>query len=133
VRKAHKHVVAGILVLSSALLASSPFALAAAEQAEETEPVFTLEEIVVTSHRMTQPLVIETDPKSPRQPVPAADGGGYLKNIPGFSVVRQGGTGSDPLLRGLGGTRLNVLLNGTSQLGGCSKRRDPRVFAMVVM
>jgi iron complex outermembrane receptor protein len=125
VRKTHKHFVAGILVLSSAILASSPFALAAAEQAEEKEPVFTLEEIVVTSHRMTQPLVIETDPKSPRQPVPAADGGGYLKNIPGFSVVRQGGTGSDPLLRGLGGTRLNVLLNGTTQLGGCSYRMDP--------
>jgi len=125
VRKAHKHVVAGILVLSSAILASSPFALAAAERAEEKEPVFTLEEIVVTSHRMTQPLVIETDPKAPRQPVPAADGGGYLKNIPGFSVVRQGGTGSDPLLRGLGGTRLNVLLNGTTQLGGCSYRMDP--------
>lgn len=124
-RKAHKHVVAGILILSSAILASSPFALAAAEQAEETEPVFTLEEIVVTTHRMTQPLVIETDPKAPRQPVPAADGGGYLKNIPGFSVVRQGGTGSDPLLRGLGGTRLNVLLNGTTQLGGCSYRMDP--------
>lgn len=124
-RKAHKHVVAGILILSSAILASSSFALAAAEQAEEKEPVFTLEEIVVTSHRMTQPLVIETDPKAPRQPVPAADGGGYLKNIPGFSVVRQGGTGSDPLLRGLGGTRLNVLLNGTTQLGGCSYRMDP--------
>lgn len=124
-RKAHKHVVAGILILSSAILASSPFAMAAAEQAEEKEPVFTLEEIVVTSHRMTQPLVIETDPKAPRQPVPAADGGGYLKNIPGFSVVRQGGTGSDPLLRGLGGTRLNVLLNGTTQLGGCSYRMDP--------
>lgn len=124
-RKAHKHVVAGILILSSAILASSPFALAAAEQAEEKESVFTLEEIVVTSHRMTQPLVIETDPKAPRQPVPAADGGGYLKNIPGFSVVRQGGTGSDPLLRGLGGTRLKVLLNGTTQLGGCSYRMDP--------
>lgn len=124
-RKAHKHVVAGILILSSAILASSPFALVAAEQAEEKEPVFTLEEIVVTSHPMTQPLVIETDPKAPRQPVPAADGGGYLKNIPGFSVVRQGGTGSDPLLRGLGGTRLNVLLNGTTQLGGCSYRMDP--------
>lgn len=124
-RKAHKHVVAGILVLSSAILASSPFALAAAERAEEKESVFTLEEIVVTSHRMAQPLVIETDPKAPRQPVPAADGGGYLKNIPGFSGVRQGGTGSDPLLRGLGGTRLNVLLDGTAQLGGCPSRMDP--------
>ncbi len=124
-RKSHKHIVAGLLVLSAAMLPQGSGVLAAAEQAEDKEPVFTLQEIVVTSHRMTQPLVIETDPKAPRQPVPAADGGGYLKNIPGFSVVRQGGTGSDPLLRGLGGTRLNVLLNGTSQLGGCSSRMDP--------
>ena len=124
-RKSHKHIAAGLLVLSAAMLPQGSGALAAVEQAEAKDPVFTLAEIVVTSHRMMEPLVIETDPKAPRQPVPAADGGGYLKNIPGFSVVRQGGTGSDPLLRGLGGTRLNVLLNGTSQLGGCSNRMDP--------
>lgn len=119
----HK-IAAQLLVTFTVLLINPPWALAAGE-GEGEQQVFTLEEIVVTSHRMTEPLVIQTDPKAPRQPVPAADGGGYLKNIPGFSVVRQGGTGSDPLLRGLGGTRLNVLLDGTSQLGGCPNRMDP--------
>ncbi|HEY3426186.1 MAG TPA: TonB-dependent copper receptor, partial [Negativicutes bacterium] len=75
--------------------------------------------------RMTDPLTVETDPKAPRQPVPAADGGGYLKNIPGFSLTRKGGTAGDPLFRGLGGTRLNILLDGTYQLGGCPSRMDP--------
>jgi len=68
---------------------------------------------------------VETDPKAPRQPVPAADGGGYLKSIPGFSVARQGGTGGDPVMRGLGGTRLNVLLDNSYILGGCPHRMDP--------
>jgi iron complex outermembrane receptor protein len=31
-------------------------------------------------------LTWETDPKVPRQPVPASDGADYLKTIPGFSA-----------------------------------------------
>ena len=92
---------------------------------ETKEPIFTLEEIVVTAPTVISPLTVVTNPKAPRQPVPAADGGGYLKNIPGFSVVRKGGTAGDPVFRGLGGTRLNILLDGTNLLGGCPGRMDP--------
>lgn len=111
------------LVVSSLLLISANAQPALA--AEEEQTTFTLEEVVVTAPAVSAPLTVETDPKSPRQPVPAADGGGYLKSIPGFSVVRQGGTGSDPLFRGLGGTRLNVLLDGSYQFGACPGRMDP--------
>ncbi len=110
--------VASFLLL---LVANTQPALAA----EAEKAIFTLAEVVVTAPAVSEPLTVVTDPKAPRQPVPAADGGGYLKNIPGFSTVRKGGTASDPVLRGLGGTRLNVLLDGTNLLGGCPSRMDP--------
>jgi len=118
------------LLFSSLLLLSASgmhvsLAFAAADEHGEKDSIGAFEEVVVTAPSVSNPLIVETDPKSPRQPVPAADGGGYLKNIPGFSVIRQGGTGSDPVFRGLGGTRLNVLLDGTSLLGGCPSRMDP--------
>ena len=81
--------------------------------------------VVVTAPLITEPLTVETDPKAPRQPVPAADGADLLKNIPGFSVVRKGGTSGDPVLRGLGGSRLNILQDGAEVLGGCGNRMDP--------
>lgn len=85
----------------------------------------TLDEVVVTAPAMEQPLVVETDPRKPRQPVPAHDGADYLKTIPGFNVVRKGGTDGDPVLRGMAGSRLNILLDGEQILGGCSQRMDP--------
>ena len=66
-----------------------------------------------------------TDPKAPRQPVPAHDGADYLKTIPGFAVIRKGGTDGDPVLRGMAGSRLNLLLDGEQILGGCGARMDP--------
>jgi len=72
-----------------------------------------------------EPLVTVTDPKAPRQPVPAHDGAEYLKTIPGFAVIRKGGTDGDPVLRGMAGSRLNLLLDGEQVLGGCGARMDP--------
>jgi len=84
-----------------------------------------LDEVVVTAPRASDPLTVVTDPKAPRQPVPAHDGADYLKNVPGFSAVRKGGTDGDPVLRGLAGSRLNVLMDGQYILGGCGMRMDP--------
>ena len=67
----------------------------------EDNPLF--DEVIVTAPQVSDPLTVVTDPKSPRQPVPAHDGADYLKNIPGFSAVRKGGTDGDPVLRGLFG------------------------------
>ncbi len=50
-------------------------------QAAETA---TLDEVVVTAPQSTEPLTVRTNPKKPRQPVPAHDGADYLKTIPGF-------------------------------------------------
>lgn len=84
-----------------------------------------LPDVVVTAARMQQPLTVTTDPKAPRQPVPAHDGADYLKSIPGFSVIRKAGTDGDPVLRGMAGSRLNILLDGEHILGGCGGRMDP--------
>ena len=85
----------------------------------------TLPEVVVTAPAMQQPLVVTTDPRKPRQPVPAHDGADYLKTIPGFNVIRKGGTDGDPVFRGMAGSRLNILLDGEQILGGCGNRMDP--------
>lgn len=88
-------------------------------------PVPTLDAVVVTAPRMSSPLLIETDPKRPRQPLPPSDGAGFLKNVPGFTMIRKGGIDGDPMFRGQAGSRLNILIDGSPTLGGCNMRMDP--------
>lgn len=80
--------------------------------------------IEVVASPPAQPLVVVTDPKQPRQPLPASDGADYLKTIPGFASIRSGGTNGDLVLRGMFGSRLNVVNNGMSTLGACGSRMD---------
>ena len=81
--------------------------------------------LVITAPEMVRPLAVETDPRAPRQPIPAHDGADYLKAFPGFSIIRKGGTDGDPTFRGMAGSRLNILLDGQQILGGCGGRMDP--------
>jgi len=104
------------------VLASLPASLALMGAADGGRP---LDEIVVTATRMHAPLLVVTDPKAPRQPLPAHDGADYLKTIPGFSVIRKGGTDGDPVFRGMAASRVNILLDGEQVLGGCGMRMDP--------
>lgn len=83
------------------------------------------DEVVVTAARMHAPLLVVTDPAQPRQPLPAHDGADYLKTIPGFSVIRKGGTDGDPVFRGMAASRVNVSIDGQQVLGGCGMRMDP--------
>jgi iron complex outermembrane receptor protein len=112
--------------LSAAILAALPAAnVLAQENTDLVSGAVYLGEVVVTAPQMEDPLTVVTDPKAPVQPVPAADGAAYLKNIPGFSVVRKGGTSGDPVFRGMSGSRVNILLDGANILGGCGMRMDP--------
>ena len=104
----------------AALLGSLFVAVPAARA--QVEP---LEPVVVTAERDDAPLKVVTDPRKPRQPLPAHDGADYLKTIPGFSVIRKGGTDGDPVLRGMAGSRLGILMDGEHILGGCGGRMDP--------
>jgi iron complex outermembrane receptor protein len=107
--------------LAAALMAVAGTATAA--PAEDKDIV--LNEVVVTASRMHVPTLVATDPKAPRQPLPANDGADYLKTIPGFSVIRKGGTDGDPVFRGMAASRVNILLDGEQVLGGCGMRMDP--------
>ncbi len=114
-----KHALA---VFCGVLLA--PMAHAAETAAEHARHSEELSPTVITGIAPSSPLTIVTNPKDPRQPVPASDGGDYLKTIPGFALVRNGGTNGDPVLRGMFGSRLNILTNGSMLLGACPGRMD---------
>ena len=56
---------------------------------------------------------------------PEGDGADVLRRVPGFNLIRQGGIGSDPVFRGLSGSRLNVLIDGVPYGGACNHAMDP--------
>lgn len=112
------------LLRMSCLAAALAASFSAWAQAAETNSVYTTEPVIITGVEPSAPLTFTTDPKIPRQPLPASDGTDYLKTIPGFSAIRNGGTNGDPVLRGMFGSRLNLLTNGTSMPGACPARMD---------
>ena len=109
---------------------NTPLALACAAlftplvYGQDSAPTKTLDEVVVTAIHDQSAVQVVTDPKIPRQPVPASDAADYLQTIPGFSAVRSGGTNGDPVFRGQFGSRLPLLTNGTQMLGACPGRMD---------
>ena len=108
------------------LLAVAILAISANASAEDTNKEPTqLSTQVVTAQATDSVLTVVTDPKAPRQPMPAHDGADLLKSIPGFSVIRKGGTDGDPVFRGMAGSRLGIILDGETILGGCGNRMDP--------
>ncbi|MCU7240656.1 TonB-dependent copper receptor [Pseudomonas peradeniyensis] len=112
-----------VAVLCGSLLAPLAFAAETGHEGHVHDPA-ELSPTVITAIAPSSPLTVVTNPKDPRQPVPASDGGDYLKTIPGFSVIRAGGTNGDPVLRGMFGSRLNILTNGGMMLGACPGRMD---------
>ena len=55
----------------------------------------------------------------------AIDGGDLLKSINGINVIRRGGHGLDPVIRGQSDQRLNSTLDGAVVYGACSAKMDP--------
>lgn len=92
----------------------------------QQQTVTQLAPIVVTAEKGNQSngLVVLADPKQPIQPVPATDGAAYLKSILGFNQISSGGTNGDITFRGMFGSRIKVLTDGTEKLGACPARMD---------
>jgi iron complex outermembrane recepter protein len=112
--------VAGLLIAGSA---------AAQEKEEDStdqqEPdVEKLPETVILGKAQLSPWVQETE-LDVIQPGSAADAAELLRCLPGVSGARMGGRGIDPIIRGQGQSRLNVLLDGAYVHGGCPNRMDP--------
>ncbi|OTG85113.1 TonB-dependent copper receptor [Acinetobacter sp. ANC 4648] len=82
--------------------------------------------IVVTAQLAndTNGLIIHADPKQPIQPIPASDGADYLQSIPGFNAIKNGGTNADVTFRGMFGSRIKILTDGSENLGACPARMD---------
>lgn len=108
-------------VFSAMMPALACQAAMADAQEDAQKPIAT---VVVTGLAPDSPLTFITDPKLPRQPVPASDGADYLKTIPGFATLRNGGTNGDPVLRGMFGSRLNLITNDGMMPGACPARMD---------
>ncbi|AMN45926.1 TonB-dependent receptor [Steroidobacter denitrificans] len=116
--------VVGALVVAGVHVAAAQDDHSPAEQSLVEQPMATLGHIVVTAAAPDSALTFTIDPRLPRQPVPASDGADYLKTIAGFTAVRNGGTNGDPVLRGMFGSRLNLLTNDGSMPGACPGRMD---------
>lgn len=94
-------------------------------QSEQPAPVV-LAPIVVTAVQPNDAngLIIHADPKQPIQPVPATDGADYLQSIMGFNAIKNGGTNGDVTFRGMFGSRIKMLVDGSENLGACPNRMD---------
>jgi iron complex outermembrane receptor protein len=114
--------IAGLILAAGPLAPTDALAGQATQDPAAGEQV--LDQVVVTAVMPQSPLTFITDPKLPRQPIPASDGADYLKTIPGFSAIRNGGTNGDPVLRGMFGSRLNILTNDGAMPGACPARMD---------
>ena len=121
--------VVGAMVLAGAHVAAAqgeraPAENSPAEKILAEKSLVTLGHVVVTAAAPDSAMTFTVDPRLPRQPVPASDGADYLKTIAGFTAVRNGGTNGDPVLRGMFGSRLNLLTNDGSMPGACPGRMD---------
>lgn len=94
------------------------------ETLESPAKVVDIETLVVMGMAPVASLTWVTDPRLPRQPVPASDGADYLKTVPGFATLRSGGSNGDPVLRGQFGSRLNLLAGDGALMGACPSRMD---------
>ena len=114
------------VAIAAALAIPSAFAVESAtvDAANDAKRTVDFDAMVVTAAAPVSALTWETSPKLPRQPVPASDGADYLKTIPGFTAVRNGGSNGDPVLRGMFGSRLNLLTNDGAMPGACPSRMD---------
>ena len=107
------------VLVVTAITSTSTFA-----KEEEKQSSISNSSVMIVTAPVDSPLMISTSPKTPRQPVPASDGSDYLKTIPGFSQIRNGGTNGDPVFRGMFGSRLKIMTNDSEMLGACPSRMD---------
>lgn len=115
--------------LTVAILAASNTAMVWANPVDPSVSAHahvTLAPIVVTAQQPNERngLVVQADPKQPIQPIPATDGADYLQSIMGFNAIQSGGTNSDVTFRGMFGSRIKILTDGTENLGACPSRMD---------
>ena len=109
--------------LPAALLGALPLLGAGAgPERQDAAPAPPWAVVEVTAPRPLDPMATVVDP---RHQGPAGDGAEVLRTVPGFGVVRKGGSGGDPVLRGMAGSRVAIRSDGEETPGGCGGRMDP--------
>jgi len=98
------------------LLSCTSLLISSTSKANELTP------LVITGQPTTS-LTTELKPDSSQRLT--ADTGEWLSQQNGITTNRMGGHGLDPIIRGLGQNRLNILLDGAYVFGGCPNRMDP--------
>lgn len=83
------------------------------------------EEIIIINTSAYFSGIFTFSPKKFLQSLYTTDAADYFKDIPGFNCIRNGGTNSDLVFRGMGGSRIRVLVNNGEVLGACCARMDP--------
>lgn len=107
--------------------ATSPVYAQESKESDLKSAPTSLAPIVATAHQGNDAngLIVRADPKQPIQPIPATDGADYLQSIVGFSSVNSSaGTNGDVTFRGMFGSRIKILTDGTENLGACPSRMD---------
>lgn len=113
--------------IAAAVCVACYSASAFADQSMLSANTHSLAPIVATAQQGNDAngLVVRANPKQPIQPIPATDGADYLQSIVGFSVVNSGaGTNGDVTFRGMFGSRIKILTDGSENLGACPSRMD---------
>ncbi len=108
--------------LSAAIVVatSSTWSVAAEVQVQQLAPIV----VTAQNSKLSNGLIVQADPKQPIQPVPATDGADYLQSIMGFNAIKNGGTNADVTFRGMYGSRIKILTDGSESLGACPARMD---------
>ncbi|WP_179990677.1 TonB-dependent copper receptor [Acinetobacter sp. YH12252] len=113
--------------IAAAVCVACYSASAFADQSMLSANTHSLAPIVATAQQgnAANGLVVRANPKQPIQPIPATDGADYLQSIVGFSAVNSGaGTNGDVTFRGMFGSRIKILTDGSENLGACPSRMD---------
>ncbi len=103
----------------------STIAMAQASAPDEGAPVVALDPIYVedATAEIGASRIILGD--APLMSTPPADGGEFLRSVPGVASGRMGGHGLEIVIRGQSQNQLNIVDTGSFTFGGCPNRMDP--------
>ena len=110
-----------------AILLSSISTVAMAQTADETDEkkIVDLDQIVIEQGAADVGASTVVIGGEPMMSTPAADGGEFLRSVPGVTAGRMGGHGLELVIRGQSQNQLNIIDTGSHTYGGCPNRMDP--------
>ncbi|URJ31106.1 TonB-dependent receptor domain-containing protein [Blochmannia endosymbiont of Camponotus sp.] len=83
------------------------------------------DEIMTIISLKNSPLIFTASPARSSQSLYVTDVADYLKNIAGFTAIRNGGVNNEPVFRGMFGSRIRILMDNGEILGACFSHMDP--------